>query len=83
MLLPSAARVGLPVRLSCQYDLEGAQLYSIKWYHDETEFYSYVPKEEPATRIYPDNGIAVDVSTQRQHKLPSCCDMQKLDDAET
>lgn len=63
MHLPTAARVGQPVQLSCQYDLEGAQLYSIKWYRDDSEFYSYVPKEQPATRLYPDQGISVDVST--------------------
>lgn len=62
MVLPAAAQVGQPVQLSCQYDLEGSPLYSIKWYRDDSEFYCFVPKEQPATRLYPDQGIAVDLA---------------------
>ncbi|XP_034246843.1 V-set and immunoglobulin domain-containing protein 2-like [Thrips palmi] len=62
MRLPVAAQAGQAVALSCQYDLEGSQLYSIKWYRDDAEFYSFVPKEQPATRLYPDQGIAVDLA---------------------
>lgn len=46
----------------CEYDLETAPLYSIKWYFGDSEFYRYVPKESPPTRVFPVPGISVDVS---------------------
>jgi hypothetical protein len=60
--VPEAVRRGSSVELSCDYDLEGALLYSIKWYKDDQEFYSYVPKEAPPTRVFPVPGVVVDVS---------------------
>nr|CAI5828558.1 unnamed protein product [Callosobruchus analis] len=48
------------VTLYCEYDLEGAPLYSVKWYRDGDEFYRYVPKEEPPTRVFPLPGLRVD-----------------------
>ncbi|KAK3932997.1 ATP synthase subunit alpha [Frankliniella fusca] len=71
IVLPTAARVGATTRLSCLYDLEGSQLYSIKWYREEAEFYSFVPKEQPATRLYPDHGISVDAQLPvRERTIP-------------
>ncbi|XP_042206292.1 uncharacterized protein LOC121855426 [Homarus americanus] len=34
--------------LSCSYDLRATRLYSLKWYHNGTEFYRYVPTERNA-----------------------------------
>ncbi|KAK9753742.1 hypothetical protein QE152_g1857 [Popillia japonica] len=47
--VPRAVRVGHSVTLECDYDLETAPLYSVKWYRGPDEFYRYVPKEEPPT----------------------------------
>lgn len=47
--------------LRCSYDLEGAALYSIRWYRAETEFYRYVPREMPPTLVFPLPGASVDV----------------------
>ncbi|XP_063853149.1 uncharacterized protein LOC135095931 [Scylla paramamosain] len=33
------------VNVSCTYDLRATGLYSLKWYHNDTEFYRYVPTE--------------------------------------
>lgn len=60
--VPRAVRAGHSVTLGCEYDLEGAQLYSVKWYRENDEFYRYVPKEEPPIRVFPIQGIRVDVS---------------------
>jgi hypothetical protein len=60
--VPDAVRRGTTVEMSCDYDLEGALLYSIKWYKDDQEFFSYVPKEAPPSRVYHVDGIFVDVS---------------------
>ncbi|XP_018328873.1 uncharacterized protein LOC108739465 isoform X2 [Agrilus planipennis] len=60
--VPIAVRAGHSVTLECDYDLEGAPLYSVKWYYGDSEFYRYVPKEEPPTRVFPLRGMHVDVS---------------------
>lgn len=62
---PEAIRAGESLRLSCDYDLDGVPLYSIKWYFGDQEFYRYVPKESPPTRVFPLSGStsSVDVST--------------------
>lgn len=62
---PEAIRAGESLRLSCDYDLEGVPLYSIKWYFDDQEFYRFVPKESPPTRVFPiSDTTTVDVSMQ-------------------
>lgn len=57
-----AIRAGETLHLECNYDLENALLYSIKWYFENDEFYRYVPKESPPTRVFPLRGVIVDVS---------------------
>ncbi|XP_044747313.1 uncharacterized protein LOC123308630 isoform X2 [Coccinella septempunctata] len=69
MNVPRAVRVGHSVTLECDYDLEGAALYSVRWYRDNNEFYRYVPKEAPPTRVFPLPGLHVDVSVSDDHKV--------------
>ncbi|CAB3360451.1 Hypothetical predicted protein [Cloeon dipterum] len=58
--VPEAVRRGSSVELTCDYDLEGALLYSIKWYKDDQEFFNFVAKEAPPTRVFPVPGVSVD-----------------------
>lgn len=67
--VPRAVRVGHSVTLVCDYDLEEAPLYSVKWYQGTNEFYRYVPKEEPPTRVFPIPGLLVDVSFIIRYKF--------------
>lgn len=61
--IPHAVRSHTPVTLTCEYDLENQALYSVRWYRDDTEFYRYVPKEDPPARSFEvDPPILVDVS---------------------
>lgn len=60
--VPEAVRAGDTVTLSCDYDLESAALYTIKWYRGDEEFYRFVPKESPPTRVFPMPAVNVDVS---------------------
>ncbi|CAG4964417.1 unnamed protein product [Parnassius apollo] len=53
---------GQSALLRCSYDLEGAALYSIRWYRDEYEFYRYVPRELPPTMVFPLPGATVDLT---------------------
>ncbi|XP_069980744.1 uncharacterized protein [Penaeus vannamei] len=43
--VPLYAFAGGQATLSCSYDLRATRLYSLKWYHNGTEFYRYVPTE--------------------------------------
>lgn len=62
--VPNAVLVGETVTLECSWHLEDEEaLYSVKWYRGREEFYRYIPKELPHTRVFPLPGIEVDVST--------------------
>ncbi|KAI8428720.1 hypothetical protein MSG28_007418 [Choristoneura fumiferana] len=61
LIAPSAVRLGDTVQLGCKWTLEGNEtLYSVKWYRGRQEFFSYLPKEYPFTRIFAQPGIDVD-----------------------
>lgn len=59
--LPEAVVQGDSVTLRCDYDLEDQNLYSIKWFRDESEFYQFVPKEIPATKVFDVDGVKIKV----------------------
>jgi hypothetical protein len=73
--VPEAVLTGDTARLACDYDLEHAALYSIKWYRGDDEFYRFVPKESPPTRVFPLPGINVDVSSS--HNTCPLCGIEK------
>ena len=60
--IPAAVTPGDTVVMTCTYDLEGDDLYSVKWYKGRQEFYRYVPKELPHIKVFPMLGTNVDVS---------------------
>lgn len=67
--IPTAVKPGETVIMTCTYDLEGDDLYSVKWYKGRQEFYRYVPKELPHIKVFPMNGINVDSSQSGQNKV--------------
>ena len=46
----------------CNYDLEGDLLYTVKWYKGKEEFFRYTPKDEFPIKIFPKEGLYIDVS---------------------
>ena len=38
------AEVGQDVSFTCNYQMMGDTLYSIKWYRDDKEFFRYIPR---------------------------------------
>lgn len=60
--VPEAVKSGDSVTLACDYDLEDVALYTIKWYKGDEEFYRYVPKESPPSKVFPMPPANVDVS---------------------
>ncbi|XP_034824599.1 uncharacterized protein [Maniola hyperantus] len=61
--VPEAVGVGASASLGCRWALDtGEALYTVKWYHGAQEFFRFVPKELPNTRVFSQTGISVDVS---------------------
>lgn len=60
--VPMAVAAGNSAKMTCTYDLDSDPLYTVKWYKGRQEFFRYVPKELPHTRVFPWPGINVDVS---------------------
>lgn len=48
--------------LQCDYELGNDALYSVKWYKEHEEFYSFLPKQKPPAHSYRVEGVNVDVS---------------------
>ncbi|KAH8375912.1 hypothetical protein KR200_006846 [Drosophila serrata] len=62
IFVPEAVIMGNAATLSCQYDLEQAALYAVRWYFGQEEFYRYVPREAKPTFVFSVAGINVDLS---------------------
>lgn len=60
--VPGFVLKGEPVWLDCGYDLEGNELYSVKWYKDNVEFYRFLPSDDPSAQMYKLDGVFLDVS---------------------
>lgn len=50
--VPDAVRAGSEVRLTCDYDLEGQTLRTVKWYKGSHEFYRYDPRSYPEPKKF-------------------------------
>jgi hypothetical protein len=60
--VPPTADIFYPVTLSCEYDLQGVELYSVKWYKDDYEFFRFMPDHDPQMQYFPTPGILLNVS---------------------
>ncbi|GIY01539.1 ig-like domain-containing protein [Caerostris darwini] len=52
---------GEPAWLNCSYTLEGDELYSVKWYKNNVEFYRFLPTDRPPGQKYDLQGVYVDL----------------------
>ena len=60
--VPSYKFRGENAVLGCLYDLEGEQLYSVKWYKDGSEFFRFIPgDQDQIITTFKLPGIEVDV----------------------
>lgn len=50
------------VELRCEYNLEGKELYSVKWYKDTNEFFRYMPDLTPSGQEFETPGINVNLA---------------------
>ncbi|XP_049525075.1 uncharacterized protein LOC119455991 [Dermacentor silvarum] len=60
--MPGVVIRGEPLWLNCSFDLESDELYSVKWYKNNREFFRYLPNESPPGQAYKMSGVYVDVS---------------------
>ena len=60
--IPNVVAVGDSAHLVCDVDLEQGDLYSVKWYKDNEEFYDWKPWRDPTVQTYHVEGVHVDVS---------------------
>lgn len=60
-IVPPVVNKSSSAVLYCDYDLEGAPLYSVKWYRGEKEFYRYTETEEVKVRVFDIDGFEVNV----------------------
>ncbi|XP_035776177.1 uncharacterized protein LOC118458110 [Anopheles albimanus] len=59
--VPKYAILGQSVQLECPYEMEGDELYSVRWYKDGNEFYRFVPRDKPEMQVFPQRGVSVNV----------------------
>lgn len=61
--VPSHKFYGERAELECLFDLEREQLYSVKWYKDDNEFYRFIPgDQDQKVTTFKLPGISVKVS---------------------
>ncbi|KYN10536.1 hypothetical protein ALC57_17141 [Trachymyrmex cornetzi] len=60
--MPKEAEVGSSIELRCEWRImSGSNLYSVKWYKDDHEFFRYVPDSSQRTQTFPRPGVTVEV----------------------
>ena len=63
-VIPPHALKGHQAVLRCNYDMEGDDLYSVKWYYNQKEFYRFIPSDNPKVTIFNHHkGVKVNVSS--------------------
>ncbi|UYV77373.1 hypothetical protein LAZ67_15000734 [Cordylochernes scorpioides] len=60
LTVPGAVSAGHSAWLTCAFDLEGDDLYSVKWYKNNVEFYRYLPISKPPQIKFELLGIYMD-----------------------
>ncbi|KAK8776602.1 hypothetical protein V5799_030056 [Amblyomma americanum] len=76
--MPGVVIRGDPVWLNCSFDLELDDLYSVKWYKNNREFFRYLPNEEPPGQAYKLSGVYVDVPADYERMYPVFSDQVLL-----
>ncbi|XP_066257058.1 uncharacterized protein [Euwallacea similis] len=67
--VPQAIISGKDAALQCSVDFEGHQLYSLKWYREQAEFYRYTPQTYNPVTIFEVKGINVKLSESKPERI--------------
>ncbi|XP_974094.3 uncharacterized protein LOC662932 [Tribolium castaneum] len=57
MNVPLVADFRQEMDLDCNFDMGGEDLYAVKWYKDDQEFFRYMPSRQPHTMSFPVPGV--------------------------
>ncbi|EFA08523.2 hypothetical protein TcasGA2_TC006176 [Tribolium castaneum] len=61
------------MELHCRFDMGGEELYAVKWYKDDHEFFRYTPAAAVSITQFPVDGVHVD--RQNSRCMPEGCDL--------
>ncbi|XP_065093322.1 uncharacterized protein LOC135713992 [Ochlerotatus camptorhynchus] len=67
--IPEHVTKNSTVQLECTYDLNGEQLYSVKWYKDGNEFFRFVPRDNPPAQLFLLTGVSVDLLNSTANQI--------------
>ncbi|KAF2887647.1 hypothetical protein ILUMI_18526 [Ignelater luminosus] len=57
MSAPVVADTNHNMELNCHFDMESEELYAVKWYKDDQEFFRYMPHQQPHIMNFPVSGV--------------------------
>ncbi|KAF5294982.1 hypothetical protein FQA39_LY13292 [Lamprigera yunnana] len=57
MTAPIVADTNHDMELNCRFDMESEELYAVKWYKDDHEFFRYMPHQQPHIMAFPVSGV--------------------------
>nr|XP_045588302.1 uncharacterized protein LOC123750227 isoform X1 [Procambarus clarkii] len=70
VVVPRPGVVGRSAELQCQWDEDARGFYSVRWYKNADQFYSYVPKNEPQDKVdHRLAGVSVVLSRSDEYKV--------------
>ena len=61
------------MKLHCRFDMGGEELYAVKWYKDDHEFFRYTPAATVTITQFPVIGVHVDKHSSKC--MPDGCDL--------
>ena len=50
---------GQSVELGCEYDTQGEQVYSVKWYKGGLEIFRFIPSNNPPMAVFSRTGVSI------------------------
>lgn len=62
LVVPRYTIMGSDAKLICEYENKSLDIYSIKWYKNDREFFHHISSLDPPKRNFSLPGINVDVS---------------------
>ncbi|RZC39892.1 uncharacterized protein BDFB_008794, partial [Asbolus verrucosus] len=57
MNAPLVADLREEMELDCHFDMGTEELYAVKWYKDDQEFFRYIPSRQARTMSFPVPGV--------------------------
>ncbi|XP_069191131.1 uncharacterized protein [Procambarus clarkii] len=66
--VPMPGVVGRPAKMECQWTAGASGFYSVRWYKNNEQFYSFVPKNYPQDKVDHNlRGVKVELSESDEH----------------